>query len=82
MQKISPLKSSIEAFNKFRASRAAKANKANETTKENSTTQTNPFGITFRGNMIQMDVFESAKKPEKAEDNKTNISIQERLHNN
>ncbi len=81
MQKISPLKSSIEAFNKFRASRAAKANKANETTKENSTTQTNPFGITFRGNMIQMDVFESAKKPEKAEDNKTNISIQERLHN-
>lgn len=79
MQKISPLKSSIEAFNKFRAVRANKANKTNEVKENNSAAQTNPFGITFKGNMIQMDVFESAKSESK--DNKTNTSIQEKLQN-
>ena len=79
MQKISPLKSSIEAFNKFRASRAKKADKANETTQNNSAAQTNPFGITFKGNMIQMDVFESASKTENTE--KAHSSIQEKLQN-
>ena len=52
MQKISPLKSSIEAFNKFRAVRANKANKTNEVKENNSAAQTNPFGITFKGNII------------------------------
>ena len=37
MQKISPLRSSIEAFNKFRAARLNKTDKAQETNK----TQTN-----------------------------------------
>ena len=43
MQKISPLRSSIEAFNKFKALRAAKADKTEKT----NAAQTNPFGITF-----------------------------------
>lgn len=55
MQKISPLRSSIEAFNKFRASRAAKEVQKQET-------QTNPFGMSFKGTVIQMDVFEHAQK--------------------
>ena len=59
MQKISPLKSSIEAFNKFKAMRANKTSKAE--TKQDSVAQTNPFGITFRGTVIQMDVFEKAE---------------------
>lgn len=51
MQKISPLRSSLETFRKFKANREnIKANGA----------QTNPFGITFKGTMLQMDVFESA----------------------
>ena len=59
MQRISPLRSSIEAFNKFKASRAEKANKI----KENAT-QTNPFGITFKGKLVAADVFTSSKKTE------------------
>ena len=47
MQKISPLRSSIEAFNKFKALRA---NKAGKTQKVENRAQTNPFGITFKGN--------------------------------
>ena len=62
MQKISPLRSSIEAFNKFKALRANKTDKAQKTEQQ---TQTNPFGITFKGNMIQMDVFEKTEKTEK-----------------
>ena len=58
MQKISPLRSSIEAFNKFKALRADKAKKA----ETNKATQTNPFGITFKGTVIQMDVFEKTDK--------------------
>lgn len=79
MQRISPLKSSIEAFNKFRAARANKADKTNEVKENNSAAQTNPFGITFKGNIIQMDVFESSKS-EKTGD-KTNTTIQEKLQN-
>ena len=73
MQKISPLRSSIEAFNKFKALRANKANKT-EKAQEN---QTNPFGITFKGTVIQMDVFEKTDKAEKA----TSPSLKERIQN-
>ena len=52
MQKISPLRSSLEAFRKFKANR--------ENVKTNQV-HTNPFGITFKGTVLQMDVFESAK---------------------
>lgn len=62
MQKISPLRSSIEAFNKFKALRANKTEKNEKT----NNAATNPFGITFKGNMIQMDVFESSNKTEEA----------------
>lgn len=78
MQKISPLKSSIEAFNRFKASRSKKVEKANEVT-QNDAVQTNPFGITFKGNMIQMDVFESSAK---TNDTKSAASaIQEKFQN-
>jgi len=74
MQKISPLRSSVEAFYKFRAERkAAKAQAAQE-----NKTQTNPFGITFKGTVIQMDVFEKA---DKAKETTNNNSIKERLQN-
>ena len=78
MQKISPLRSSIEAFNKFKALRT---NKSEKTQKENSNTQTNPFGITFKGTVIQMDVFESSTK--KAQENTANNtnSIKEKMQN-
>ena len=75
MQKISPLRSSIEAFNKFRAARLNKTDKAQETNK----TQTNPFGITFKGTVIQMDVFEKAEKVKKKKKNA--ISLKERMQN-
>ena len=73
MQKISPLRSSIEAFNKFKALRA---NKAQKTEKTNAV-QTNPFGITFKGTVIQMDVFEKTEKADKA----MSPSLKERLQN-
>ena len=76
MQKISPLKSSIEAFNKFKAMRAAK--KGNTTTKNDSVAQTNPFGITFRGTVIQMDVFDKADNADKTT---SSPSLKERLQN-
>ena len=76
MQKISPLRTSIEAFNKFKASRANKAQKTEKTTQQ---AQTNPFGITFRGTVIQMDVFEKTNKTEKAEN--AGLSVKERLQN-
>ena len=76
MQKISPLKSSIEAFNKFRAMRAAK--KDNTVTKNDSVAQTNPFGITFRGTVIQMDVFDKADNADKTT---SSPSLKERLQN-
>ena len=51
MQKISPLRSSLEAFRKFKTNREnIKANQGH----------TNPFGITFKGTVLQMDVFESS----------------------
>ena len=76
MQKISPLKSSIEAFNKFRASRANK--NTNTETKNDGVAQTNPFGITFRGTVIQMDVFE---KTDKTDTTTMSPSLKERLNN-
>jgi len=75
MQKISPLKSSIEAFNKFRASRA---NKTEKTEKTNQKALTNPFGITFKGNIIQMDVFE---KTQKADSTKATTTFKEKMQN-
>ena len=76
MHKISPLKSSIEAFNKFKAARA-KSTKAE--TKNDSVAQTNPFGITFRGTVIQMDVFEKTGDA----DSTTTVSpsVKERVQN-
>lgn len=74
MQKISPLRSSIEAFNKFKALRA---NKADNAQKADQATQTNPFGITFKGTVIQMDVFEKTQKADKA----MSPSLKERLQN-
>ena len=76
MQKISPLKSSIEAFNKFRAMRASK--KGNTEVKNDSVAQTNPFGITFRGTVIQMDVFDKAENADKTT---SSPSLKERLQN-
>jgi len=75
MQKISPLRSSIEAFNKFRAARkAANSNQQVQETK----VQTNPFGITFKGTVIQMDVFDKAEKTESTQ--KTN-AFKEKMQN-
>ena len=59
MQKISPLRAGLDAFNKFRAQRLQ--NKTEKTENQNST---NPFGISFKGTMLQMDVFESSAKKE------------------
>ena len=75
MQKISPLRSSIEAFNKFKALRANKAEKANKA--QDAVAQTNPFGITFKGTVIQMDVFEKTQDTAKA----ASPSLKERLQN-
>lgn len=61
MERISPLRASLKAFEQFKAQRAQKKQDTN-------TGATNPFGLTFKGTMIQMDVFESSKK----EENKAN----------
>ena len=54
MQKISPLRASVaKAFNDFKANRAKKA-------ENNQNLHTNPFGITFKGVLLQSDVFESS----------------------
>ncbi len=52
MQKITPLRSSLEAFKKFKTNRENNINANGHST--------NPFGITFKGTVLQMDVFESA----------------------
>ncbi len=57
MQKISPLRAGLDAFNRFKTTRLQ--NKQNKVDNQNST---NPFGISFKGTVIQMDVFESSKK--------------------
>jgi len=75
MQKISPLRSSIEAFNKFRLSRKASGDAKKL---EESKTQTNPFGITFKGTVIQMDVFDKAEKVDST--TKTN-TLKEKMQN-
>ena len=77
MQKISPLRSSIEAFNKFKALRANKTDKANKA--EQAANSTNPFGITFKGTVIQMDVFEKTEKAEKTAS--ATPSLKERMQN-
>ncbi len=76
MQKISPLRSSIEAFNKFKAMRANKNEKAQ--TQNDAAVQTNPFGITFKGTVIQMDVFE---KTQNNSEKTMSPSLKERLQN-
>lgn len=64
MEKISPLRASLKAFEQFKAQRAQKR-------QENAgTNATNPFGLTFKGSMIQMDVFESSSKAQKQEESK------------
>lgn len=54
MEKLSPLKASLETFRQFKAQRAEKV--------ENAKAHSNPFGITFKGTMLNMDVFESNAK--------------------
>ena len=58
MQKISPLRAGLDAFNRFKAQRLQKSNEA----KAENTNSTNPFGISFKGNVLQMDVFDSSTK--------------------
>ena len=58
---ISPIKASLEAFAKFRAGR--------EQNLDNNGRHTNPFGITFKGAVLQMDVFNSSQKAEKSKEN-------------
>ncbi len=75
MQKISPLRSSIEAFNKFRLARKASGNAQQL---QETKVQTNPFGITFKGTVIQMDVFDKTEKVKSTE--KTN-ALKEKMQN-
>jgi hypothetical protein len=75
MQKISPLRSSIEAFNKFRAARKASGNAQQL---QETKVQSNPFGITFKGTVIQMDVFE---KTDKVESNQKTNLFKEKMQN-
>ena len=65
MQKISPLRAGLDAFNRFKASRLQNT-KAPKTENNSAQNSTNPFGITFKGTMIQMDVFDSSTKKESA----------------
>lgn len=69
MEKISPLRASLKAFEQFRTQRAQKKQDSNAGT-------TNPFGLTFKGTMIQMDVFESSKKVEENKANCLNDTLQ------
>ncbi len=75
MQKISPLRSSIEAFNKFRLARKASGNAQQL---QETKVQTNPFGITFKGTVIQMDVFDKTEKVESTEKSNT---LKEKMQN-
>lgn len=63
MEKISPLRASLKAFEQFKAQRAQR--------KQENTTPgaTNPFGLTFKGTVIQMDVFESQAKKNAPKEN-------------
>ncbi len=64
MEKISPLRASLKAFEQFKAQRAQKRQESQ------NPNATNPFGLTFKGSMIKMDVFESqASKVQKTEEN-------------
>lgn len=64
MEKISPLRASLKAFEQFKAQRAQKRQE------QQNPNATNPFGLTFKGSMIQMDVFESqASRSQKTENN-------------
>ncbi len=56
MEKISPLRAGLNAINNtFKTNKAEKTNN----TRQNSS---NPFGISFKGTLLQMDVFESSAK--------------------
>lgn len=68
MQKISPLRSSIEAINKLKAFKSNTADKI-----QNSAHATNPFGLSFKGTVVQMDVFEKAKKANNTPSLKENL---------
>lgn len=71
MQKISPLRAGLDAFNRFRSNRIQAKTEKLENINSNST---NPFGISFKGTVIQMDVFESSTKK-----NSTTNSLKEGL---
>lgn len=56
MEKISPLRASLKAFEQFRTRRTQQ--------KDTPSTHTNPFGMTFKGGIISGDVFERTTKNE------------------
>ena len=59
MQKISPLRASVaKAFNDFKANRLKKS-------EDSQNLHTNPFGITFKGVLLQSAVFESSTAAQK-----------------
>ncbi len=67
MQRISPLRSSIEALNKLTFNKSA-----NKT--QNNAQATNPFGLSFKGTVVQMDFFEKTKKAQNAPSFKENLT--------
>lgn len=66
MEKISPLRASLKAFEQFRTQRIQKG-------ADRQPGATNPFGLTFKGTVIQMDVFESQKSKAETASNTNNI---------
>ncbi len=73
MEKISPLKASLRAFEQFKAQRAQKRQESP------NTSATNPFGLTFKGSMIQMDVFESQASKAQKQEESTGAGFQEKF---
>jgi len=66
MEKISPLRASLKAFEQFKVQRKTRSTQQNPGA-------TNPFGLTFKGMMVNMDVFESqaSKAQNSSAENKT-----------
>lgn len=71
MEKISPLRASLRAFEQFKTQRRAQTNKQ----ESRPIGTTNPFGLTFKGSVVFMDVFESQKS--KAENSNSSSGIKE-----
>ncbi|GBF22854.1 hypothetical protein tpqmel_0258 [Candidatus Gastranaerophilus sp. (ex Termes propinquus)] len=56
MEKLSPIRASLETFKQFKTKRTEKNNI------NTNSGHSNPFGITFKGAMLNMDVFDSSTK--------------------